>query len=281
MQRTRVTWPKVRPSSGYRGIYINLDRAIARRRHVEKEIRRIGQRDAYVRLPAVDGRRLRSKSSVEGCFRSQTQAIELAATARAPVHIVEDDVALSSHVAPFIAFAADGGLLDRFDILFLDMWLDPAWDDLVMLDRLYRGARQAAGAARYADLPIVDLTGLRIACTQSYAVTPQGAEKLARLLNDEIAEGPREAVDTHIDRLVKSGAVTAGLVVPFLTGVDLDTGSASDIQPIGAEQMRLYLLLRSAFRIDDGLRQALLPEIGAFRGRFDGVDRIYDLLAAP
>ena len=75
--RSAATWGKAAPRHGFRGIYINLDRSTDRRRNVERQLARLDLADAYVRLPAVDGRKLKPvgvlNPGIVGCFRSHVE----------------------------------------------------------------------------------------------------------------------------------------------------------------------------------------------------------------
>jgi GR25 family glycosyltransferase involved in LPS biosynthesis len=95
LQHLSAQWPH---DAGYRGLYINLDRSQSRRASVERQLAALGLADIYARLSAVDGRTLpphkRFNPGIVGCFRSQTNALGIAAASALPIHIVEDDVVL-------------------------------------------------------------------------------------------------------------------------------------------------------------------------------------------
>ncbi len=60
-----------------------------------------------------------------GAFLSHARALEQAQQAGLPLHILEDDALLSQHVRPVIEDAIAGGLFERFDILFTDIFVNP------------------------------------------------------------------------------------------------------------------------------------------------------------
>jgi hypothetical protein len=57
--------------------------------------------------------------------------------------------------------------------------------------------------------------------------------------------------------LAKSGELTAAVVVPFLTGVDLATGTSSDVQVIPSADQRMFVMLRTRFFVDKSRQPSL------------------------
>ena len=70
----------------YRGLYINLDRDVVRRKHMEAEFERFGLSKNYQRLRAVQ-----NELGAVGCLRSHLKALDLVRRQDALVHILEDD----------------------------------------------------------------------------------------------------------------------------------------------------------------------------------------------
>ncbi len=92
---------------------------------------------------------------------------------------------------------------------------------------------------------------VRVGCVSSYLVTPDSARKLLRLLRRK--EPP---IDNLINGLVQTGEIKAAVMVPFLTGIDIEFGSHSQIQrAIDNAEQRRYVMMRTSFFIDRG-RQA-------------------------
>jgi len=270
-------------SVSYHGIYINLERSTARRRNLERQLRRLGLADRYTRLNAVDGRTLAGvppdRAGVVGCFVSQVKAIDQAKRTGGLVHIIEDDVILTDHVAPFIQWASAQGLFDRFDIVFLDMWVDP----LIPVIEKYRNdaGEGLADPADFAKYSVVDLKGMRIGAAASYVVPPKSIDNVLFHLKAELTRGPRMAFDACLGTLVEKGALKAAVIVPFLTGIDLDEGAVSMIQKLDEQEHRLFLLLRSAFFVGrdlDGVILLKMAEIGAKKA-YPRLDEIREILA--
>ena len=218
----------------FSGLYINLDRRPERRAHMEKELARFGLSGRYRCLRAIA-----DPDPGLGCFRSHLKALDEARRIGGIVHILEDDSILSANLAPFLVSEECAAFLEQHDILFLDMWID-AYKAVV--DRYQAVIDEGRPALIFAG-------DVRIGCTSSYVIAPRSFGKIRRLwrrhLNDEIA------IDVLCDRLVKDGTISAAVPVPFLTGVDLGYGAASDIQfLLPRDEQRKLAMLRTRFFID-------------------------------
>ncbi len=113
---------KMKPdvARNFRGLFINLDSRRDRILRIKSEFARFGLTDRYSRIRAVSDQRPHI-----GCFRSHLKAVEEAQRIGGIVHILEDDSILSDKVAPFLASPDVEQLLEKYDILHLDMWVDP------------------------------------------------------------------------------------------------------------------------------------------------------------
>ena len=218
----------------YRGLFINLDRDRDRLEHMEAELKRFGLANYYERLHAIE-----ADPGRLGCMQSHLKALDYARHQRGLVHIVEDDSILSAKLKPFLNSAAAAELLDRYEMLFLDMWIDPS---LAAVNR-YRAALANPGP--------MDLKGTRVACASSYVVSPRSAARLLKLLKSS-----PPPVDARYSDLVQSGTVSAAVMVPFLTGVDIGLGTQSSIQQAPHDAMRKLIMLRTAFFVDPARQPA-------------------------
>ena len=224
----------------FQGLYINLDKRADRRAHMEREIASFGLSDRYRRVRAFA-----DQSPAAGCYRSHMKALEEARRLGGLVHILEDDSILSAALLPFMNDRLPA-LLDQFDLLFLDMWID---QDHAAVTKF-----QAAMDGRDGLLPL-DQDGPRIACASSYVVAPRFVDELHRLLRDH--QSSRRPVDSTYDHLAKSNQCRAAVVVPFVTGVDIQVGAASDIQPMPPAHQRMYTMLRTHFFVDKSRQPSL------------------------
>lgn len=225
----------------FHGRYINLDRRTDRRAHMERELAAFGLTQRYRRVSAEA-----DPVPAYGCYRSHLKVLDEAMRLDGIVHVLEDDSILSTQLAPFLESDAMRALLARYDILFLDMWVDPAPP---ILNR-YR----AAWANRE---PVVDLRNMRIGATSSYVIAPRSYAKVRDLWQFRFKEGA--PIDNVCSRLVRDGAITAAVTIPFLTGVDATVGAASDIQSIPDEAQRLLIVLRTRFFVGAGPRSQPSP----------------------
>ena len=80
--------------------------------------------------------------------------------------------------------------------------------------------------------------------------------KVLRLLRQN--QEARKAIDVVWDEAVKAGKITAAVTVPFLTGVDLYIGSASDIQSgISRNENGRLIQLRTRFFVEKDRQPAI------------------------
>jgi hypothetical protein len=225
-----------------RGYYINLDRKPERRRRMEAEFSRFKLSSFYERVSAVDGQpgAPEKAAGAFGCFRSHLKVAEIGARAGSAIHVLEDDAILSSRLKPFLASPACAAALQRYDLLFLDMWVK---------NEAIPRYRDALARAR-GGYELMDLRGIRISATDSYLVGQRSLKKLAVMLAGEAAKGPRVAVDVFYWKMVEAGFLTAAVTVPFLTCVDIETGAESSIQKLSSDHQRESIMLRTSFFVD-------------------------------
>jgi GR25 family glycosyltransferase involved in LPS biosynthesis len=201
---------------------------------MEAELARFGLSEKYSRLRGVP-----NVIGTLGCYHSHMKALDLARRQEGFFHVLEDDAILSAGVGPFLESEELARLLEKYDLVYLDMWVDPKEAAV----RRYYDALKHPGP--------MDLKGTRIGCVSSYVVSPRSARKLLRLLRNE-----KPPTDVIISRLVQAGSVTAAVMVPFLTGIDINFGSHSAIQKMPVEDQRRYVMLRTRFFVDEGRQPA-------------------------
>jgi hypothetical protein len=226
---TRETAPS------YHGTYINLDRSPLRRERMEAQLAQLDLADRYTRFSAVDGTVLHIAASrigrgETGAFLSHARALEQAQQAGLPLHILEDDALLSQHVRPVIEDAIAGGLFERFDILFTDIFVNP---QLGMLKGLKTAmdsvALPPARPLRLADLQVLDLARENFACLTSYVVGANSRDRVLAFYRAELENGPAKPVDLFLRDCVADGRLRAGLLFPFVTSFRLDEVGPSTI----------------------------------------------------
>lgn len=229
----------------FQGLYLNMDRATLRRAHMERMLSNAGLIDRYERLSAVDGSRLdatweKTKAGAKGCYLSHVAALERAAQFAGITHVLEDDVVLNPHVAPFLDSQVARDALQRFDIVFLSLWVDyPVLPALIDKRR-----RLAAGTFQS-----FDVREARISSTDSYIVRQETAAKLRKIL---ASTGPTKPVDNMLQSLALLGEVRAGFILPFVTTVEPDIGVDSAIVQIPFDRYHLLTLGRRLVYVDRG-----------------------------
>jgi len=170
--RTRTAWcAKASRGLVFKGLYFNLERSNARRQRIEGELFGLGLGTLYNRLPATDGATSEQRPPLRagelGCYLSHLRALEIAAESDRPMHILEDDARLSKLV-PAVLPAANR-LFQNADIVFLDVALPYE----LAIWQMYRDH------IRPGQLSVINLAGSAFSSTTSYVVSPQGPERFA------------------------------------------------------------------------------------------------------
>jgi hypothetical protein len=166
-------------------------------------------------------------------------------------------------VGPFFKQARDTGLLDDFDVVFLDMWVEPNLEHIGRWEKLYRRALDGLSAGPPV-FQVHDMREFPCRAASSYALNPRGAQKLSDCLTTELDRGPSTPVDRFIGALARDGRLKVGVVVPFITSVDPGAGSVSDIQSrMRPGVIQSLLLIRSAFFIDADVKGEIIPTLDA------------------
>jgi GR25 family glycosyltransferase involved in LPS biosynthesis len=253
-------------SASYHGLYINLDRSVARRAAMDEQLSALGLTDRYSRFGAVDGRTLPpSRGGLRhgelGAFFSHMRALESAKGSRgAAIHIMEDDVQLSEHVRPVIEDAIGAGLFQRFDILFTDILAPPHLGMLKALksafDRVEMSARRPL---RLSDLQLIDLAGQNFSCLTSYVVGAKSSERMLALYAAEGEGGPTKPVDLFVRDCIGTGKLRAAFLFPFITSLRLEEIAGSTIlgsTPAANPSVIVLAVLRYLFFVNRDIAKA-------------------------
>jgi GR25 family glycosyltransferase involved in LPS biosynthesis len=213
----------------FHGYFINLDRAGDRLRHLTAELERVGLADRYTRVRGIPNER-----GTVGCYHSHMHCLDLIRRHDDIVHVIEDDAIFTPEARDFLLSDEPARLLEQYDMVYLDMWVDPKPETIAR----YQAAMASPGP--------MDMKGVRVGCVSSYLVSARSARKLLKLLRRK--DPP---IDNLIDGMVQSGELKAAVMVPFLTGIDIEFGSHSQIQrAISVEEQRRYVMMRTSFYID-------------------------------
>ncbi len=234
------------------GFWINLDRAIERRRSMEDKLKDAGM-GHYQRVAGVDGSVTYAglpRPGVMGCWQGHLAALRLGAAAGGVVHVLEDDtlfgVGTKNVLDPLVGVSG----LERYDLVFTDVLLD-----YLTSQKYFRAFYEAARVVKKNAVPqkvaLVDLKGVIFSCLNSYFIHPQRMGRVLELLEREFRslnmQNP-EPIDMVVRRLVLSGAMTAAVTCPFLTSVDLALMTNSSINGLIDANVQKTLLLHSIHR---------------------------------
>lgn len=237
-----------------KGLYINLDTCVDRRRQLEQALNAAGlDASTYARLAAVTAsgdepefsRGLNSPGEL-GLWKSMISALRWIATGpfEAVVHVVEDDATFSASIPSAIQLAT--GLMltnpafQRVDLIFLDYFLD-----------------QQLCAAVSAPMPETEQSSVRflkaskayLGTTGSFLVRRSSAGYLSKVLARILATAePLLAVDIVLRSLLQLGAIEGLLMAPPMGAPAWELNTTSTIQAetfatVRCSQ-RAHLLLR-------------------------------------
>ncbi len=252
--------------TSYHGVYINLDRSVARRSAMDAQIAAFGLTDRYSRFAAVDGSSLPpSRSGLRqgelGAFFSHMRALEAARSPRdGAIHIMEDDALLSGHVRPVIEDAISAGLFQRFDILFTDILAPPQLGMLKALKSAFdRVEISGRPALRLSDLQVLDLAGQNFSCLTSYVVGVNAIDRMLALYAEEAKNGPSKPVDLFVRDCIGMGKLRAAFLFPFITSLRLEEIAGSTIggsTPAANPSVIVLAVLRYLFFVNRDLAKA-------------------------
>jgi hypothetical protein len=268
---------------GLAGRYINMDASPARRAAMEAQLERLGLADRYQRFAGVDGRGLdRSRTRLGpgelGCFVSHTECIKAGDPEGRHLHVMEDDVVLAPQAAHLLERAA-ADAVPHCDILFTDVFVPLETYTVLELLKQFRasgmpGQRTLPPEQRMpAYLMYPSLQRIPFGGATSYIVNAASREKVAALLEAELAAGPTQPVDMALRILVNQGRLDARVTVPFLNTIAADSIHGTTI--VGRSQpddsALAFYVFRSFFYLarDDAALGAMMGEINARLDDFD------------
>lgn len=248
----------------WRGYYINLERATARREAMEQRLESLGLTGRYGRFPAVDGRSLPPAPPLTpgeaGIYMSHMALLRIAGESPGLTHIVEDDTLISRGCAPFISALARRGRDSGFDVLVTDTGFSASLRQYEVL----REAERQNGHERHSHVALIDFTKFYCWSLTSYIVSPEGAKKFLEVAEAGWNGDAREPIDIVLARAAGSGRMRIGCTFPFLTWLNLS--HAAETQSGRAEGypafQRLSHLARYPFYVDRDMLGFFLPEMG-------------------
>jgi GR25 family glycosyltransferase involved in LPS biosynthesis len=272
------------PAQPWDGFFINLDRSVDRRNHMEEQLR-AGGLGHYRRFSGSDGRLIRTSSKRTpgevGTYLSHLNLLRIAANGDRPIHVLEDDVIVSALTAGAISSVIANRVLEQFDLLFLETYVGRD----VQHVRRWRAAldevRQRAWPVRTADqLKVMDITSSYLFGTTSYLAQPSGMKRVIAVLDEEWRRGPTIPLDRAMQAAARAGRLRIGCLFPFVTSLDLHLNSLSEAKRAErTDDILVQSLLRYSFYVDadiDGVARPAISKLMAARyGETDSVTELH------
>lgn len=249
------------------GRYINLERSSDRRLHVENEIERHGLKDRYRRFAAIDGKSAYTNSKISaaemGIFASHLALFEQAAAGSEALHIIEDDVAFSDALAPFIDWIVDSNAVRKYDMIVTDTFISLAEDKFPWFEKAYAAVREGKAPAMANGIALIDMENNYLYSCSSYIVTPAGAARIIEVLRRAWREGPTMPVDQVLQDAVLANELRIGCSMPFVTWFDLKIANSSTAdRPSEIPALwSLQRLMRYLFYVDCDMENYLAPAL--------------------
>ncbi|HWZ65001.1 MAG TPA: glycosyltransferase family 25 protein [Steroidobacteraceae bacterium] len=232
-------------------VYINLERAVARRRALESSFEScIGSRWTLYRFQALDADYVRRKSipgnlgdAAKACFLSHRRVIEASLASSESLLVLEDDAILGSHTAQQIEQLVRGSDAPPWDLAFTDFIVP----DLAWMAGLFKLRQRLAG-----QIKLLDLSALPFAGSTAYVVNGRSKARVAGLL----AAAARLDVpyDLYLRDLVYKKQLVACGFFPFITSLSA-VAHQSDIQPEGKTATLVWDAFRKLSWADRDLEQ--------------------------
>jgi GR25 family glycosyltransferase involved in LPS biosynthesis len=217
-------------------IYINLDSAKERRRHVEKNFAVNKKPDwTLSRFPAIDKIFIErnniagtAKPGEKGCFLSHQMLLEQRLGDDKSYLVVEDDAMLGARTCTLIERVLESNRDLDWDILFTDVCI-PSMPLMFELLKIRRDL-----CKRNIDVEPMNLRGVEFAGSTAYIVNGKSKRKIHEILS--VYKNIDMPYDLFLRQLSHSGALKIYTLFPFVTTVsDLSDGSqikAESVNPI-------------------------------------------------
>lgn len=210
------------------GRYINLDRSVQRRMHMEQQLQALGLSHRIHRFPGIDGLQQYPEmdpiqAGAYGCFCSHRDLI-LSSNPDSSLLILEDDVDISADLSHILSEANIGAFVasnPEVDIIFLDcLAYFSAAPMLLKAAEAYmpRPIDPTASVASQRAVPTVNILSAQniySAACAAYIITPKGKCKLPALFTS-VDENHIDAIDSFYARHIREERLQALLFLPYL-----------------------------------------------------------------
>jgi GR25 family glycosyltransferase involved in LPS biosynthesis len=266
------------------GFFINLDRSVDRRNHMEEQLR-AGSLGHYRRFSGSDGRLIRTSSKRApgevGTYLSHLNLLRIAANGDRPIHVLEDDVIVSGLTADAISAVIANRVLEQFDLLFLETYVGRDVQHVRRWRAVFDEVRHRAWPVRTADqLRVMDITSSYLFGTTSYLAQPSGMKRVVAVLDEEWRRGPTIPLDRVMQAAARAGRLRIGCLFPFVTSLDLHLNSLSEAKRAErTDDILVQSLLRYSFYVNadiDGVARPAISKLMAARfGETDSVTELH------
>jgi GR25 family glycosyltransferase involved in LPS biosynthesis len=208
-----------------RGVYINLDRTPDRRREIETELVKLRSLADYRRFSAIDGRETQFRPEIVmrgalGCYMSHLQVLREYAGSDDWLHVIEDDALVSRYAETAIRYVVTDPAYERFDLVFTNARIIAYPGHMVTLADMFDRSVETDAAGNVTSLKIINaisLSDYQFFYTTSYLVNPRSITKVADAIEPSIMHKPLKQVDGVYSDLSRSGVLSIGCLLPFVT----------------------------------------------------------------
>lgn len=226
------------------GYYINLDRSVARRSHIEKQVHALGLASTIRRFAAVDGETVGPfdvalKNRIWACRQSHEKIIDCGDAGAATI-VLEDDVEISQAFSDIVTDEAIQKFIEdepATDIVFLECgfkWrflpLLLAKADSRMAWRSSLSGKDDSGRCNLSAVDILDAKGIYSWSAAAYIVTPAGKQILRNLFST-VRDQPDASIDLLYKHWIDTGKLEGKILVPFLATPHSEISSTIDHAP--------------------------------------------------
>ena len=229
----------------YRGVYINLDRAVSRRERMEQRLETAGFKDFYERFSAIDGNTITygpdavPGTAAIGCTLSHLSVVKNGLEQDRHLHILEDDAVLHPDIGrvfeQFLSLQRD----KDWDLLMTDIFLPP---DLYLFKYLHKTYLELSNSG---SLSFLDIGSWEFAGASSYFVNKNILEKFLQLMEHEFPV--QTPYDLRIRELARHKSLKVFVCFPFFSTVSEQSsestiaGSFSHVLPLTEYRRCFYV----------------------------------------
>ena len=186
-----------------------------------------------------------------GCFTSHYLLLQALGNTSTHVHIVEDDVMFGPSTGMVIDSLVRRGDLDKWDMLYTDVWVPPDVRDIRDLSALFRECTtlNPDGTLRTIEgFSLINLKGRVFASTVSYLVNKHSVNKIVDILGEAVRGELTMPIDLYYRQQIHQGRITAACIFPFATSVNPRANLISNISDTADSNLQRSILATTMLR---------------------------------